>query len=150
MESWSNTRSLRRGRLATTLFHVRFARGALLSFLAACAGTAPTNPGKGNDTFVVNGNPESPTGAAWTFRETVDGVAYDLTGVLFKPAGSGPFPAVVLSHGSDGNAAIIASGLAPTMVSWGLVCIGTNYTHSSGVPIGAPGSASEVGASQAN
>ena len=36
------------------------------------------------------------------------------------------------------------------MVNWGLVCIATNYTHSSGVPIGAPGTSSDQGASAAN
>ena len=36
------------------------------------------------------------------------------------------------------------------MVGWGLVCIATNYTHSGGVPIGSPGTSSEIGASQAN
>jgi len=132
------------------LFAVPAAAVTLALFFAACGGTAPTNPGNGTEPFVVTGNPEASSGATWTFHETVSGVTYDLTGVLFKPVGPGPFPAVVLSHGSDGNAALLASGLAPTMVSWGLVCIATNYTHSSGAPIGAPGSASEVGASQPN
>jgi len=100
--------------------------------------------------FVVTGNAESAGGATWAFRGTVDGVAYDLTGVLFKPAGSGPFPAVVLSHGSDGSAAFLSSLLAPTMVQWGMVCIAVNYTHATGVPIGAPGTATDIGASQAN
>ena len=36
------------------------------------------------------------------------------------------------------------------MVRWGLVCIATNYTHAGGVPIGAPGTLLEPGASQAN
>jgi dienelactone hydrolase len=36
------------------------------------------------------------------------------------------------------------------MVRWGLVCIATNYTHAGGVPLGAPGSAGEAGASQSN
>jgi dienelactone hydrolase len=100
--------------------------------------------------FVITGNPETSAGATWTFRGTVDGVAYDLTGVLLKPVGSGPFPAVVLSHGSEGSAPFFASLIGPTMVQWGLVCIAVNYTHATGVPIGAPGDASEPGASQAN
>jgi dienelactone hydrolase len=33
---------------------------------------------------------------------------------------------------------------------WGLVAIATNYTHSAGVPIGAPGTANDPGASDAN
>jgi dienelactone hydrolase len=100
--------------------------------------------------FVVTGNAESVGGATWTFKDTVAGVDYDLTGVLFKPTGVGPFPAVVLSHGSDGSAAFLASLVAPTMVQWGLVCIGVNYTHAVGVPLGSPGTSSEVGASAAN
>jgi hypothetical protein len=63
---------------------------------------------------------------------------------------SGPFPAVLLSHGSDGSASFLANLIAPTMLSWGLVCIGVNYTHATGVPIGSPGLATDVGASLAN
>src|SRR5262245_46124009 len=36
------------------------------------------------------------------------------------------------------------------MRRWGLVGIATNYTHSAGVPIGAPGTADDPGASDAN
>ena len=57
---------------------------------------------------------------------------------------------MILSHGSEGSGAFLASLLAPTMVDWGLVCIAPNYTHAAGVPIGAPGDASQPGASQAN
>lgn len=118
--------------------------------MVACGG-AKSSTGPGDTTsFAIQGNPESPNGASWTYRATVDGTQYDLTGVLYKPVGAGPFPAVILSHGSDGSAAFLASLLAPTMVQWGLVCIATNYTHSTGVPIGAPGDASEPGASEAN
>jgi dienelactone hydrolase len=100
--------------------------------------------------FVITGDPASLAGATWTYKATVNGVLYDLTGVLYKPAGAGPFPAVVLSHGSDGSASFLASLLAPSMVQWGLVCIAVNYTHASGVPIGSPGTAADVGASSAN
>lgn len=125
---------------------------ATLASLASCgANTNSGSTGATADTgFVITGDPESPGGATWSFRGVVDGTTYDLTGVLLKPVGAGPFPAVILSHGSEGSAALLASLLAPTMVRWGLVCIGTNYTHSTGVPIGAPGDASEPGASQAN
>src|SRR5439155_19800937 len=54
------------------------------------------------------------------------------------------------SHGSEGSAALLASGLAPTMVQWGLVCIAVNYTPAAGVPLGSPGAAADVGASAAN
>src|SRR5207302_1671668 len=100
--------------------------------------------------FVLAGDPAAPGGATWTFRGTVDGVAYDLSGVLMKPPGPGPFPAAILSHGFEGNAAFFARVLGSTMVEWGLVIIAPNYTHASGVPMGAPGGASEPGASRAN
>lgn len=61
----------------------------------------------------------------------MDGVWYDLAGVLYEPQGPGPFPAVILSHGSEGSGAFLASLLAPTMVGWGLVCIAPNYTVAS-------------------
>src|SRR5689334_2201010 len=87
---------------------------------AGCSSTkVSTSPGV--DAFEVSGDPTSTAGATWTYKGTVDGTKYDLTGVLFKPAGTGPFPAVILSHGSDGSAAFFASFIAPTMVQWGLV-----------------------------
>ena len=140
----------------TTALHIRVACCSVaLGLTAGCAGSgsdgsSTTTGPDSTPAFVVTGNPESTTGATWAFKATVDGVAYDLTGVLYKPVGPGPFPAVVLSHGSDGNAAFLASGIAPTMVKWGLVCIAVNYTHATGVPIGSPGTAAEVGASSAN
>jgi dienelactone hydrolase len=122
------------------------------TLVAACgSGNSTTSPVTPADTgFAISGNPESSAGATWTFKGIVNGVTYDLAGVLFKPAGAGPFPAVVLSHGHDGTAAFFASLVAPTMVQWGLVCIATNYTHAVGVPVGAPGDTTEQGASQAN
>lgn len=132
---------------------VSIAAGAVVG-LEACGGASSTGMNQaGPDStgdFVITGNPESPGGATWTFRGIVDGVTYDLAGVLLKPPGSGPFPAVVLSHGSEGSGAFFASLIGPTMVQWGLVCIAPNYTHAAGVPIGAPGDASQPGASQAN
>jgi dienelactone hydrolase len=125
----------------------------LLVTALGCGGNTTATmspPADTSGTFSVVGNAEAPSGATWTFRGTVGGVTYDLSGVLLKPAGAGPFPAVVLSHGAGGNAASFASVLGPTMVQWGLVVIATSYTHSGGVPIGAPGDATQPGASQAN
>jgi len=113
----------------TTALHIRVACCSVaLGLTAGCAGSgsdgsSTTTGPDSTPAFVVTGNPESTTGATWAFKATVDGVAYDLTGVLYKPVGPGPFPAVVLSHGSDGNAAFL---------------------------IGSPGTAAEVGASSAN
>lgn len=122
-----------------------------LVVMSACSGGSTPTSGPGDTTtFAIQGSPDSPNGATWTYHDVVDGTRYDLAGVLYKPQGTGPFPAVILSHGSEGNAAFFASLVAPTFVQWGLVCIATNYTHSTGVPIGAPGDASEPGASAAN
>jgi dienelactone hydrolase len=132
---------------------MRLSSGAVMLAAIACAGAANHATSATPDravAFAIVGDPESAIGATWTFRDRVDGVTYDLAGVLLKPRGPGPFPAVVLSHGSEGSAAFVSSTMAPTMVGWGLVCIATNYTHSSGVPIGSPGSAREPGASEAN
>src|SRR5216683_1403033 len=104
-----------------------------------------------NPVFQLSGDPESFSGATWTYKATTDGVMYDLQGILWKPRGQGPFPAVIISHGLDNNAGNGGvPGTAREMVTWGLVCIATNYTHSAGVPIGSPGTAAEPGASQAN
>ena len=119
--------------------------------LVGC-GKSPTVPAENNNDgeFIVAGDATAARGATWTFRGTVAGVSYDLQGVLFKPSGSGPFPAVVISHGAGGNAAGYSSSVAGEMVKWGMVAIATNYTHAGGVALGAPGTASETGASSAN
>ena len=100
--------------------------------------------------FVLTGNPASIYGATWTYKDTVNGVNYDLAGILLKPTGTSKLPGVVISHGHDGNVNIYSIDIARTMRSWGLVCIATNYTHSAGVPIGSPGDSTEPGASMAN
>jgi dienelactone hydrolase len=117
----------------------------------ACGDSSPTGPSTpSNSALSIQGNPESPQGATWTYRDTIGGVNYDLQGILLKPAGSGPFPAVIISHGVGGNVENYSRGVAQDMVPWGLVAIATNYTHAGGVPIGAPGTASEPGSSEAN
>jgi dienelactone hydrolase len=100
--------------------------------------------------FVLTGDPASANGATWTYRDTVQGIIYDLAGILFKPAGTSKFPAVVLSHGHGSNVTYFSTPMAKDMRTWGLVCIGTNYTHAGGVPIGSPGDTTEPGASTAN
>jgi dienelactone hydrolase len=50
-------------------------------------------------------------------------------GVYLKPAGDGPFPAVLISHGLGGNAQGFGLPKAREMVKWGLVCIAPTYTH---------------------
>jgi dienelactone hydrolase len=115
---------------------------------AGPAAAAESTPDSG--AFVIAGDPSQSSGAPWSFRGSLDGVQYELTGVLLVPRGSGPFPAVVLSHGSGGNARFIANEVGRTMVTWGFVCIAVDYTHAADVSRGAPGGPSETGASQAN
>ena len=79
--------------------------------------------------FVVTGNPRTTTGATWTYRSTDAGVRYALEGVLFVPTGTGPFPAVVVSHGKGGTPRGYSATISRTMVGWGLVAIGVMYTH---------------------
>lgn len=107
---------------------------------------ATTLPG----TFIVTGDPSAANGATWTYQATANGVTFDLQGILFKPAGAGPFGAVIVSHGAGGNANGYSRSVARTMTAWGLVVIATNYTHAGGVPIGSPGTAAEPGAGTAN
>jgi dienelactone hydrolase len=113
--------------------------------VASCSGDS-------TPAFALHGDPESQQGATWTYRGTLGGVGFDLQGILLKPRGAGPFPAVVISHGSGDSAVAYSRGVGVEMVQWGLVCIATNYTHARGVAIGAPGSAAlpDTGASEPN
>ncbi len=65
------------------------------------------------------------TGEHWTC--TADGKP--LNGVILKPQGPGPFPALILSHGLGGNAEGIVRSMGQECVKWGFVCIATDYTH---------------------
>ncbi|WP_395737803.1 prolyl oligopeptidase family serine peptidase [Prosthecobacter sp.] len=64
-------------------------------------------------------------GERWTYR---DG-DFTMDGIFMKPAGKGPFPAVLISHGMGGNAQAFGGMKAREMVQWGMVCIAPNYTH---------------------
>ena len=126
---------------------------ALLCPLWACHPRSPTlvpTSAPGDPALAITGNPESASGATWTLVGTLDGTTVDLQGILLKPRGRGPFPAVVLSHGAGGSARSYGLKLGSVMRTWGLVCIAVNYTHSRGVPPGAPGMLLQQGASAAN
>lgn len=94
--------------------------------------------------FTLTGNPESVNGATWTYQQTIDGTVYDLRGILFKPAGAGTFPAVIINHGTGGNVNGYSKNVARKMVQWNYVCIATNLCHAGGVPVGSPGDSSLV------
>ena len=113
--------------------------------------SAPTSPPIADSpcsAFVVTGDPRATSGARWTYRATDAGVSVALEGVLFAPAGAGPFPAVVVSHGKGGSPAAYSARIAATMVAWNLVVIGPEYTHSGDADTGLPSGAD--GASTAN
>src|SRR5690242_13646156 len=83
---------------------------AAYSFVIACGGS-PTSPSGTIPGFTLSGDPASPSGATWKYQADAGGVHYDLEGILFKPQGSGPFPAVVISHGLGGNAGGYGAGV---------------------------------------
>jgi dienelactone hydrolase len=143
--------------LACSFWNTKSHRLSVLLVLLVAAGcgshespTSPTPNVAPAALFSLQGDPESPQGATWTYRGDFEGVTYDLQGILFKPAGAGPFPAVIISHGVAGNATGYSMGIATEMVRWGLVSIATNYTHAGGVPLGAPGSFADAGGSRSN
>jgi dienelactone hydrolase len=123
---------------------------ALLCALAAChrhALTVVPASAPGDPTLTIAGDPESASGATWTLVGTLDGTAVDLNGILLKPRGRGPFPAVVLSHGAGGDAASYGRAIGSVMRPWGLVCIAVDYIHARGAPLG---TLLQQGASPAN
>lgn len=65
-------------------------------------------------------------GTNWTYEQ--GDLKFD--GILMKPEGAGPFPAVLISHGLGGTAESFGGQKAREMVAWGYVCIAPNYTHS--------------------
>lgn len=65
------------------------------------------------------------SGERWTYR---DG-EFEMSGILLKPGGKGPFPGVLISHGLGGAAQSFGMMKARDMVQWGCVCIAPNYTH---------------------
>jgi len=104
----------------------------------------------GGPPLTITGDPESEAGATWTLTGMLEGTTVELQGILLKPRGRGPFPAVVLSHAAGGTAESYGRELGAVMRKWGLVCIATNYTHARGVMLGAPGTLLEEGASRTN
>jgi dienelactone hydrolase len=129
---------------------------SLLGGLAAChpgapPTSAPARPSSPPGTkLTINGDPESADGATWTLIGTLQGRSVDLEGVLLKPRGRGPFPAVVLSHAAGGSAQSYGRALGTVMRKWGLVCIATNYTHAHSSALVQAGTILDQGASPTN
>ena len=125
---------------------------SLMCALAACHRHSLTSVpgGPGDPALSIAGDPQSASGAVWRLVGTLDGAPVDLEGILLKPRGRGPFPAVVLSHGAGGNAQSYGRTIGSVMRTWGLVCIAVNYTHARGAALGVPGTLLQQGASPAN
>ena len=90
--------------------------------LAACVAT-PLAPAAELPGFKLDGS-------KWTYT---DG-PMSISGILIKPEGNGPFPAIVISHGRGGNAEGFGMAKARDFVKMGFVCIATTYTHAG--PVG--------------
>ncbi len=56
-------------------------------------------------------------------------VSNSVRGILVRPAGDGPFPAVVVSHGLGGSAATFGLNKAREFARWGMIVIAPDYTH---------------------
>ncbi len=114
----------------------------------------PPSPVVANcNAFLVTGDSASANGARWRYTSTDEGTQYVLTGLLFTPGGSGPFPGVVVSHGAGGNATGgtgYSANIARTMRGWGMVTIATNYTHTSDPNAATFRPSGPLGASDAN
>jgi len=84
------------------------------------------------------------SGERWSYQ---DG-SFTMSGILLKPPGKGPFPAVLISHGLGGSAQSFGMNKAREMVQWGFVCIAPDYTHTGGARGAAP--RADYGASEEN
>jgi dienelactone hydrolase len=71
---------------------------------------------------------------------TFKSAGLDLAGFLFLPPGEGPFPAMVINHGSSieqGSQEVSAPGIAALLASWGVASLMPNrrgYGNSPGTP----------------
>ena len=83
------------------------------------AAAAAKNPATASGDYQLDGE-------RWTYREG----EFVMSGILLKPEGEGPFPAVLISHGLGGSAETFGLAKAREMVNWGFVCIAPSYTHS--------------------
>jgi dienelactone hydrolase len=135
------------GRILRATLIVLLAYGSTACHHRGLVGTPSLRSGPA---LVITGDPESAAGATWTLTGVLEGTSVNLQGILLKPRGRGPFPAVVLSHPAGGTAESYGRELGGVMRKWGLVCIATNYTHARGAALASPGTLLEQGASPEN
>jgi dienelactone hydrolase len=74
-------------------------------------------------TFMIN-----PTNNTFTYTDA----ERSFTGIFVKPAGKGPFPALIINHGQGGSPLAYSLPKAREMAPWGLVAIGPALTHAGG------------------
>jgi dienelactone hydrolase len=110
----------------------RYCRIAWLLLAFACAVAA--HAANGSNSTNVTGEFQL-KGERWTYREG----EFVMSGILLKPEGKGPFPAVLISHGLGGTAESFGLTKAREMVKWGFICIAPSYTHSAGARGTRPG-----------
>jgi hypothetical protein len=55
-----------------------------------------------------------------------------VNGMFLRPAGTSRLPALLINHGTGGNATGFSRTRANEMSPWGLICIGPNLTHQAG------------------
>jgi dienelactone hydrolase len=63
---------------------------------------------------------------------TYTDAARTFSGIMLKPAGDGPFPAIIISHGAGGTPTGYSLTKARELSAWGAVCIGPTLTHTAG------------------
>jgi hypothetical protein len=69
---------------------------------------------------------------ATTFTYTEPLTNFSVTGMFTRPAGNARLPALIINHGTGGNATGFSRTRANEMSPWGLVCIGAHLTHQAG------------------
>jgi dienelactone hydrolase len=100
----------------------RIIRLCLLTSMAL-AWVEPRGFAQGSFTFTVNS-----TNNTFTYTDA----QRSFTGIFLKPAGKGPFPAVIINHGQGGSPVGYSLPKAREMTPWGLVAIGPALTHAAG------------------
>ena len=80
-------------------------------------------------------------------RFTYQDAKVTLRGILVKPEGKGPFPAILISHGMGSDAGSFGLLKAKEFAKWGFVCIAPDYTHGK---VNDPKKRDDFGASREN